>query len=239
MTLCHETYFFRKWLPGGTTTPPGVVIGNTFKEGMTMAEKSSRTAEYCRNWSFIVYPDSAPEYWRDVLDEYHVPWACSPLHDGDKNPDGEQKKPHWHCVMVFEGKKCYQQVLELIKPLNCTIPQKVQSMKGMLRYFCHLDNPEKEQYNLSDIEYHGGFDGGAYLSPSSSQRYNMIRDMMVFIKERNYIDFLDFACYCAEERFDDWYPLLCDNSAFLIDKCITSNYKKYKRVFSEGSNFND
>ena len=26
-----------------------------------MAEKSSRTGEYFRNWTFIVYPDSAPK----------------------------------------------------------------------------------------------------------------------------------------------------------------------------------
>lgn len=45
-----------------------------------------------RAWTFIVYPDSAPDNWRDILDELHIPWVESPLHDKDQNPTGEQKK---------------------------------------------------------------------------------------------------------------------------------------------------
>lgn len=197
-----------------------------------MSEKSQKTAkptEYVRHWSFIVYPDSAPEHWQDVLDKEHIPWACSPLHCADENPDGEAKKPHWHVVVSFEGKKSYNQVLDYIKPLNCTVPQKVASMKGLLRYFVHLDNPEKHQYSLEDIEYHGGFDPQSYLSPSSTQRYHMIRDMQKFIKQNGVVDYLQFMDYCAENRFEDWYPLLCDSCSFVIDKCINSNYKRLAR----------
>ena len=49
-----------------------------------------------RAWTFIVYPDSAPDDWRDILDDLHIPWCESPLHDKDQNPTGEQKKAHWH-----------------------------------------------------------------------------------------------------------------------------------------------
>lgn len=203
---------------------------------MTLAEKSSRTGEYFRNWTFIVYPDSAPDGWRDVLNGELIPWACSPLHDADLNPDGEEKKPHWHVVVSFEGKKCYQQVLEFIKPLNCTIPKKVASMKGLLRYFCHLDNPEKHQYDISDIELHCGFDPQSYLAPSATQRYYMIRDMVRYIRENHIVDYLVFMDYCSEYHFDDWFPLLCDSCSFVIDKVINSNYKMIERV---GSNDED
>ncbi|HDT7711324.1 TPA: replication protein, partial [Enterococcus faecium] len=47
--------------------------------------------ERTRNWTFVVYPESAPENWREFLDELHVPWVESPLHDKDVNPDGELK----------------------------------------------------------------------------------------------------------------------------------------------------
>ena len=196
-----------------------------------MTEKSlkpSKTTEYVRHWSFIVYPESAPEHWQDIIDQYHIPWACSPLHDADENPDGETKKPHWHVVVSFEGKKSYNQVLDIIRPLNCTVPQKVQSMKGMLRYFVHLDNPEKHQYSINDIELHGGFDPQSYLSPSSTQKYMLINEMVNFIEENHVYDYLDFMKYAAAHRFDDWYPLLCDSCSFVIDKVITSNWKKKK-----------
>lgn len=50
--------------------------------------KETRT----RSWTFVLYDDSAPKDWRDRLDEYHIPWAESPLHDQDENADGTPKK---------------------------------------------------------------------------------------------------------------------------------------------------
>ena len=58
-----------------------------------------------RAWTFIVYPESAPENWRDVLDGFHLQWACSPIHDRDVNATGEPKKAHWHILLSFGGKK--------------------------------------------------------------------------------------------------------------------------------------
>lgn len=57
-----------------------------------------------RMWTFVVYPESAPENWRDILSDYHIPWVESPLHDKDVNPDGEVKKAHWHIILFFDGK---------------------------------------------------------------------------------------------------------------------------------------
>ena len=45
-----------------------------------------------RDWTFIVYPESAPKAWREILDDTHLRWVESPLHDRDVNPDGEIKK---------------------------------------------------------------------------------------------------------------------------------------------------
>lgn len=38
-----------------------------------------------RDWAFIVYPESAPENWREILDDTHIRWIESPLHDKDFN----------------------------------------------------------------------------------------------------------------------------------------------------------
>ena len=58
-----------------------------------------------RTWTFILYPESAPENWRDILDGYHIPWVESPLHDRDVNPDGTVKKAHRHIILLCAGKK--------------------------------------------------------------------------------------------------------------------------------------
>ena len=56
-----------------------------------------------RDWTFVVYPESAPEQWRTILDETYMRWVESPLHDKDVNPDGELKKPHWHILLSADG----------------------------------------------------------------------------------------------------------------------------------------
>lgn len=57
-----------------------------------------------RNWTLIVYPESAPENWKSILsNELKLIFAISPLHDQDINPDGSLKKAHWHVLICFVG----------------------------------------------------------------------------------------------------------------------------------------
>ena len=35
-------------------------------------EKAKKVDNRARNWSLVVYPESAPENWRDILDDYHI-----------------------------------------------------------------------------------------------------------------------------------------------------------------------
>ena len=104
-----------------------------------------------RHWTFVLYPESAPEDWKDYLSSLGLQCAVSPLHDKDINPNGELKKSHYHILLCFNGPTTYNKVLNITKSLNATIPQRVLSCKGIIRYFIHKDNPEKYQYNEEDI----------------------------------------------------------------------------------------
>lgn len=187
-----------------------------------MAEKKSRGGNRTRNWSVVVYPESAPENWREILDETHIEWVESPLHDLDTNPTGEVKKAHWHLLLMFGGVKSYEQVAEVVKPLNCPAPQRCHNARALLRYFCHLDNPEKHTYSVSEIVPHGGVDLAELLRPSSSERYSFIREMLSFVKEQGITEFQDLMDYAMAEQFDTWFPLLCDNSAYVVGQYIKS-----------------
>jgi len=186
-----------------------------------MSDKKARD-DRTRNWTFLVYPESAPQNWRDVLDELHIQWVESPLHDKDDNADGEQKKEHWHILLLFEGNKSYEQVKEITDKLDATIPLKVQSAKGLVRYMAHLDNPEKHQYDRALIVGHGGVDVAEYLKPTSSTRYQLIKEMRQWVGENGCVEFSRLFDYAADERFDDWFPLLCDNSAYIMGEYIKS-----------------
>ena len=120
-----------------------------------MAEKKS-TDNRTRTWSFVLYEDSAPENWRDVLDDMHIEWIESPWHDKDVNANGEPKKKHKHILLLFQGKKSYEQIKEITDELQQPIPQRCHNAKALVRYMAHMDNPEKAQYSPSDIRAHGG-----------------------------------------------------------------------------------
>ena len=194
-----------------------------------MASEKTRGSDRTRNWSVVVYPESAPDNWREYLDDLHIEWVESPLHEYDTNATGEVKKPHWHVLLMFGGVKSYEQVMEVIQPLRCPIPQRCHNAKAMVRYMAHLDNPEKHQYSVSDIVAHGGVDISELLRPSSSERYALIREMVAFVKDNGITEFQDLMDYASMERFDDWFPLLCDNSAYVV-----GNYIKSQRHRLEG-----
>lgn len=73
-------------------------------------------------WLFEFYPDSAPENWRETINGWLVDCLVSPLHDSDVNEDGTPKKPHWHGILFFDSVKSFEQVQELVAPLNGPIP---------------------------------------------------------------------------------------------------------------------
>ena len=68
-----------------------------------------------RTYATIVYPDSAPNDWQDILASLCIPAFISPLHDKDTNPTGEPKKPHYHVLLMFDGKKSSAQVDDIRK----------------------------------------------------------------------------------------------------------------------------
>lgn len=185
---------------------------------MAKEKKDTRT----RNWTFMVYPDSAPENWREILDEFHVPWIESPLHDKDVDPNGEIKKSHWHVMVLFPSKKSYDQIREITLKLNSPNPQKVANIKGMVRYFAHMDNPEKFQYLKTDIIGHSGADPSIYLTVNAGERYQLIKEMIEYVKENEIDELQDLVDYAMNNRFDDWFPLLCDNSTFIMSNYIKS-----------------
>ncbi|KKW72446.1 MULTISPECIES: replication protein [Lactococcus] len=133
-------------------------------------------------WAFLIYKESAPKDYLDVLDEIHVPFILSPWHDKDINRStGEFKKAHKHGALFFETLKSYTQVSELLQEkLNTPAHiEVVMSPKGMYDYFTHAENPEKTLYNIDDIEAGAGFNLDKFLAEQSSDEFlNEVIDLI-------------------------------------------------------------
>lgn len=183
-----------------------------------------------RAWAMIVYPESAPENWKEQLDNEHITWACV-LHDKDANPDGTKKKAHYHVLLLFEGKKSYEQIKEISDSLHAPVPQRVTSVRGMVRYMIHMDNPEKYQYDRAAIEPHGGIDIDKYFELSVSQVEEVLSDMSSFILENGVDNFGDFISYCLSPQAPEgWFGVAATRATMYLNKVIDSVYQKQKNA---------
>lgn len=169
----------------------------------------------------IVYPDSAPDGWESLLDEYHVQWCCSPLHDKDINADGTPKKPHWHVILAYDSVKTYDQVQEVTKQLCAPIPQRVESIRGAVRYLAHMDNPDKAQYDRAEIRTYGGMDIAEYLRTSEQARGNVVRDMCHWVTENGITEMWQLMQYAMDNE-PDWWDALITNSGYIMDLYVKS-----------------
>jgi len=149
-----------------------------------------------RNWAFIVYPESAPTDWLEILQKTGLQCAISPLHDQDLNADGTHKKPHYHVIAVYStGTTTFNVVKSLTDSLNAPIPQHLEQIKGYYRYLTHKDNPEKAQYSESDIKTINGFNILDFAELTRSEITQIKKELIILVNKYKiveYSDLLDF-----------------------------------------------
>ena len=180
-----------------------------------------------RNFVTIVYPESAPSNWREMLAETCVPAIVSPLHDKDMNPDGEPKKPHWHVMLMFPGVKSLEQVTGLCKQFGGIKPQIVSSVQGQARYLIHKDNPEKYQYKPGEIECFSGADWSEIVK-TSRDRYDTLEAIIAFMDEKKMFSYYNLVNYCRLNN-RQWFEVVCDNTVLLKGLCQSGEWTVEQR----------
>lgn len=182
--------------------------------------KSSSGKGRTRNYATVVYPESAPENWQDILSDHLVPAFISPLHDKDKNPTGEDKKAHHHVVLAFEGPKTKEQAEAIFKSIGGVGCEVVQSLRGYARYLCHLDNPEKHQYPIDEVRSLCGADYATAIS-LVTDKYKAIGEMQDFCDKYNVFSFYALSNYARKHR-TDWQRVLCDSGSVFMREWLNS-----------------
>ena len=166
------------------------------------------STEKTRNWATIVYPESAPENWRDILRELHIPAIISPLHDDDVDTDtGEIKKAHYHVILLFDNTKTEKYANEIASYFGGIRTKRVHSIKAYTRYLTHMDDPDKAQYSQDDIEC---FSGASYLEILETDEeiaLDIMAQMEDFIDDNKIESLAEFQAYCRKNN-RDWYRLL-------------------------------
>lgn len=184
-----------------------------------------------RNYATILYEESVPNDFIEIITSWHVPALLSPYHDKDKNPHGENKKPHWHLMIMFDGLKTKEQAQNLFSLVNGVGCEVIESIRGYARYLCHLDNPEKHEYSTEDIIQFAGADYQT-LCMLDTDKVKLIAEMQAFCDENDIFSYAELSDYAAIYHYS-WYRALQLNCSMPMMFYLKSRQweadKQYKR----------
>lgn len=195
-----------------------------------MKEKAKAPAKV-RDCAFLLYPDSCNPKWIEILTQLQQPFFWI-LHDSDINPDGSKKKPHYHVMIMFENPRSVNSIANysLMCGGNGYLEQ-IISRRGYARYLCHLDNPEKFQYNPEKCIH--ALCGADYakeiisLAEAKANKLMMITEILQFIDDNQIHIYADLIRFCAHLR-PDWLEILMGSSGHLVKDYIRSEAYGYK-----------
>lgn len=189
---------------------------------------------------------------RDILFKFlsnlKLESCVSPLHDKDEDL-GKPKKPHYHVyITAGSGKnKSVRQWFTYIEPIRDFISiapfdrgvsdlesvapiwekeNKVHNARGAIRYFKHLDNPEKYQYMNEDYITFGGLDLDDLIL-SQTDVLIVLKNIYQWIRDNKVYSYAQLVDYSAEHS-SEWF--------YVINKPSTSsNIERYirSRVFTD------
>lgn len=188
------------------------------------------------NWTFLVYPESAPEDWEDILAGYTY---CYCLHDKDVDKNGKLKKAHIHVLLSFDGTTTYNAVKQLTDALTSPIPQPARSLRGMIRYLIHADNKNKYQYDRNaivsvgmDQEIEQAFAPKKTDDDKKDDRVALGDKLVSVINSHNLINWsqlIDFLRLADDKDLRDFVY----NHAYLVQCLLLDNYHRLDRERSK------
>lgn len=170
-----------------------------------MAKKTDNR-KHC--YTFLLYTDSMSDNAFDQLDDLRVPSCVSPIHDSCVKSDGTPKKDHYHVILDFgRSKYSWNVVNDMVTPFggvmapvkkNGDCESYVKDKRAMTRYLCHLDNPEKAQYNPAAIRAFNGYNVGKYLKDGEDNMDSVVTDIVRYCKSCGIFSFSRLVDYAVE-----------------------------------------
>lgn len=195
-----------------------------------MRTKMQTNGTRVKNWALIIYPESAPANWRDIICEIGAPWANSPLHDKDVDVNGCLLKPHYHVVIKFSLLKSYQQMLKLTGKLCAPNPQRCESLASSVIHFTHENyaDREKYQYDKKDIETYNRFDLVGLLKPTKTEKHAILKALRAFSKENDITELEDLYDY-TDEKLPYWSKVMDDNPHIMNNYLHSRRFRPSRR----------
>jgi len=172
--------------------------GESIAENDNKVKKWKEEKVKARYWAFIVYPDSVPENWHDILQKTGLEFAISPIHDKDLK--GDEGKPHWHVIAIWGNTTTGATARRVAENVNATLPTSVSAIKGYYAYLTHKNQQDKHQYLESDIRFINGFRIENYVELSSSEVEEMLDSLEDIIITNGITEYANLIEYLKDNN---------------------------------------
>ena len=141
-----------------------------------------------KNWTFILYPESAVTDWRLGLEASKKGFIISPVHDRDTDKEGNIKKAHYHIVISDPRGMSYNTALKISSRIGGVRPEAVVNTKGMKEYMTHKGNEEKFQYDEADVIYGNGLTPEAF---EDDVEVDETAELFLYIASKGFTEYSD------------------------------------------------
>lgn len=123
------------------------------------------------------------------------------LHDRDLQEDGLFKKAHIHAFLNFRNAKWSSAISEEIG-LELNYFEEPKSAKNSLLYLLHYNDPDKAQYDFSELKGPLKSRVGTILKGMSQTEDERVSELIPFILSRKEkLSITDFALYCSQNGY--------------------------------------
>lgn len=206
-----------------------------------MAKKRARV------WAFVCWDESTDyDLLCRTISDLHTPAVISPLHDMDAYTEsdvdawkvrhegmdwsvldvpgvGELKKPHWHVLISWAGSKSYLQMLEAFDQVGVRYFQKVESKGGYIRYMVHMDDPDKAQYSMDNLQAFGGIDLSCLVTISQLDKQMMMKQIMDHIYANRITSFANLCRWAMVQEDPDIWTTVTSGAVFF--RAVISDFR--------------
>ena len=186
-----------------------------------------------RNWSAVIYPDSLPDNWEDLITQEAVQCAISPLHDkdlceaADDKGQQEPKKAHYHMLICYPGPTTFEVVKGFVQDkLHGALPIVTASVKGTYDYFSHKNNPEKYQYDPKDIRCFNGFVPMDHFDMAKSEVMQLIAKVTDMVIDQQITEYYDLVFNLRHDGLVDEWDIVSNHTLYFNSLCRSLRNKK-------------
>lgn len=180
-------------------------------------------------FEYIVYPDSAPSDWVEILKNQGYVFVVSPLHDKDISANGEPKKAHYHVLVVWTTAPTkWQTACGICETLNCPCCLPIANLRTKYDYLTHKNDANKAQYDPKDIVCVNGFSISNFEGLAMDEVKRIVIELTKLCFDECITEYSDLMHYLLANEMHDAFDVASNRTVYFSNLC--------KGIWRKGAN---